>query len=363
MEGSCFMAHPSESELQDIAELRSMLPQLQDEPPHICSDVNMLRNLRGFGSVDAAASKLQSMLSWRRESAELLEGVIANTPADMYQGDTSALPYAEQLNSIIPLKMLAGSSRDGLPMNCLYVSQLDLNLFSAISEEQFEAFIITFMEQRGIVLHNLSERQGQGVQYAEMRDVDLLAITDLLSSPRILKRLKSVFAKIQTYYPETTKSIHIVHPPSTYSALFKVISTFMNQRQVDKITVAEAGNCIPMLATVMTHESLFSWVRIRGNQAGALNLAKGQTRYLAERVEEGQNRVRVRASMVSGGDFPACLEFMGAGPEGLYQTLWSGMVGQFEQEFEVGPGVAVFVMDNSAAWFGGVDLNVEMTTC
>ena len=46
-------------------------------------------------------------------------------------GDTSLLPGADKLTAILPLRYVQGKSLSGLPLNCVYVGQVDLARFGS----------------------------------------------------------------------------------------------------------------------------------------------------------------------------------------------------------------------------------------
>eukprot|EP00657_Telonema_sp_P-1_P003486 TRINITY_DN18359_c0_g1_i1.p1 TRINITY_DN18359_c0_g1~~TRINITY_DN18359_c0_g1_i1.p1 ORF type:complete len:185 (-),score=47.44 TRINITY_DN18359_c0_g1_i1:48-602(-) len=170
-----------------------------------------------------------------------------------------------------------------------------------------------------------------------------MCIRDSMASPRLIGRIKTVMAKVQANYPETSHTIHVVHPPSSFKALFALVSTFLNQRQLDKIEVHRPpADLIPVLAEFMSPAAILSWVSAREEGSGDMHLNRGQTKYLAIAVQQGE-RLRLNGRPLAGGHIPCELALLS---EQGYQKLWSGKIGKVEQQFDVPPGVAVLTLDN-----------------
>jgi len=350
----------TEEELLLVQELRDRTPQLEGHPEHITDQMNLLRFLRGFGGLEEATVRLHEMLVWRAENQELLQAVAACTPAGLTSGDTNLLPGADKLTAILPLRYVQGNSLQGLPLNCVYVGQIDLARFgNEVSDEEFLAFITSFVEQRAIVLHNLkATHPGLLVKSVEVRDLDMLSVTTFMASPRLIKRIKNVMGRVQSNFPETSHQIHIVHPGATFSTLFALISTFMNERQLSKIRV-NSGNVVQALAGAMDCDGICSYVQLRGQMNGSVHLEKGERKYIALRLN-APSSARLNTTMTAGGDTTCELAFVSE--TGEYSELWKGKVGKTEvvQEVELGAGVVVFTLDNSSSWWGSADLDVNI---
>jgi len=343
-----------------VQELRARTPQLEGNPEHITDQMNLLRFLRGFGGLEQATVKLHEMLQWRAENHEVLQAVAASTPAGLTCGDTSILPNADKMTSVLSMHYVQGASLSGLPLNCEYVGQIDLSrLGSEVSDEELLTFMTCYVEQRAMVLHNLkTAHEGKLVKMIELRDLDMLSVTTFMASPSLIKRFKNVMSNIQANYPEVSHQIHILHPGATFSTLFALLSTFMNQRQLDKIQV-HSGKLVQTLAGMMDCDGICSYVQLRGQHNGLVHLEKGERKYIALRLN-APSGTRLNVTMTGGGDTPCELTFVSE--TGEYSELWTGKVGSTEvvQETELGAGVLVFALDNSSSWWGSVDLDANI---
>ena len=71
------------------------------------------------------------MLDWRAQNEQLLAAVADASGPGICTGNTSLLPMAHKMETLLPMRFLEGKSVDGLPLNCLYAGQLDLAEFGA----------------------------------------------------------------------------------------------------------------------------------------------------------------------------------------------------------------------------------------
>ena len=104
--------------------------------------------------------------------------------------------------------------------------------------------------------------------------------------------------RFQSNFPETSHQIHIVHPGATFSTLFALISTFMNERQLSKIRV-NSGNVVQALAGAMDCDGICSYVQLRGQMNGSVHLEKGERKYIALRLN-APSSARLNTTMTAG---------------------------------------------------------------
>ena len=70
----------------------------------------------------------------------------------------------------IPLRSVEGLSTEGLPIVASVVRLVDFRALSEQKDEALEDFLLAQLEQRGLVLHNLSHAQRRMVKYFEAQE-------------------------------------------------------------------------------------------------------------------------------------------------------------------------------------------------
>ena len=79
---------------------------------------------------------------------------------------------------------------------------IDFQMYADASES-VDAFLAAMLEQRSLVLHNLSIRHHRMVKFVEVRDFNNVWVATVLAQgSALIKRIKTFAQTVQSHYPE-----------------------------------------------------------------------------------------------------------------------------------------------------------------
>jgi len=363
----------SEEEKQQIDKVRAALAgKLPDGcPEDFVHDLSIARFLRGNGNDPEVAAELY------RRALEYRHGLAATSPfkefREQFAGevrmDLSALPNAGQILRSFPMRAVEGDSVDGLPVLFTVPRLLDVEGLEAISDEALECFIRTQLEQRWLVLHNLSLQQRRMVKFVEVRDLNGASITSLaLNAPRLVSRFMAILSPLQDFYPEVVHQVLVLNAPSTFSALFDTITPFLNARMLSKVKIHPAGLAFGQLAGMLSARAIWSWVSQSAPHLdlGRLVVECGAQEYAARWLDK-QQTIAWSVVLQDGSDVLFRRAFLpapaaGKVPEPLCNEEQLAHKRPSEGTFtpEV-PGVLVFCVDNTSAWWSSKTCSLRIS--
>jgi hypothetical protein len=139
--------------------------------------------------------------------------------------DTSVVPHFEEIGCILANRCITGTS-DGLPIAITPVRQIDMRgAQKSELDEQIDLFLRCNIEQRALVLHNLSMQQQRMVKFVEVRDLNAVWISEIVNKGRaLLARVKKLMGTVQDFYPEVVHRVLIAHTPAAFSTLYAITS-------------------------------------------------------------------------------------------------------------------------------------------
>jgi hypothetical protein len=249
-----------EAEAELIAQMRESVDKevLAAEPVEIQHDLCFLRFLRGHGgNVEEAVKFYNAMLSWRLANREALQSLRAGFDSvSDWRDMIRAIPHAAKVGPLTPIRQLDGRSISNLPLACMCVGFFDLALWgSNITDEEFQQWMLGLLELRCMRLHAESVEQHKLVKFVDMRDLDGISITALLSNSLVLMRFKNAMKTVQDFYPETVHQILILNAPSTFSQLFAIFSQILNAVSACFAARALLPRCLTLIHTCLSSRS------------------------------------------------------------------------------------------------------------
>jgi len=205
----------------------------------------------------------------------------------------SLLPYSERVLQCLPTRSLReGVTREGaLPVVYAPLRRIDVEMFATLPDDMLESFLSAMLEQRALVLHNLSVAQQRIVKVVDVRDFNAVWISQLLTKGKaLLIKLKGFLQRVQAHYPESTHQAIMAHAPTSFSSLFAVVAPVLNERMRAKVTVLDASQTFGVLAARMDSKALHSMATLASADlpwAAGLTVANGTceftTRWLRAR--------------------------------------------------------------------------------
>lgn len=353
----------SGEEQQRIDGVRSILAgKLPDDcPEDFVHDLAIARFLRGNDNdPEVAAEKYGRSLEYRRNliAGEPFKG-FRERQAGATAMDLSALPSAEEVTRCLPVRSLVGDSADGLPVLCMVPRLLDLEGMDALSDECLGSFVRAQLEQRWMVLHNLSMQQKRMVKFVEVRDLNGASMTNLvMNGSRLITRMLNMLSGLQDFYPEVIHQVFVLNAPSTFQALFDVISPFLNARMLAKIKVHPVGLAFNEIATMLSARAVWSWISQTTSHLkfDGLVVESGSQEYTARWLDE-QQPVAWSVSLEDGSGvlfkrafLPAPIAGKTRAPTCAEEQISAGQpaTGSFTPDV---PGVFLLCVDNTSAWW------------
>jgi len=127
-------------------------------------------------------------------------------------------------------------------------------------DEQIDLFLRCNIEQRALVLHNLSMQQQRMVKFVEVRDLNAVWISEIVNKGRaLLARVKKLMGTVQDFYPEVVHRVLIAHTPAAFSTLYAIISPVLNERMRAKVGVQPLGAPFDALFARFDARAIHSW--------------------------------------------------------------------------------------------------------
>lgn len=107
----------------------------------------------------------------------------------------------------------------------------------------------------------------------------------------LIHRLKTLISSVQDHYPELIHQAIIAHAPATFSKLFALVSSVLNDRMRSKILVAPATGPITPVAERISARALHSWGSLIDevvDWGAAVTVANGACEFTARWVAPGE---------------------------------------------------------------------------
>ena len=328
-------------------------------------DYSLARFLRGHpAGVEAAATALSASLTYRTElRANEAHSALWAACAKADEIDVTILPHAETMLKFLPFRTLQGGSVFSTPVGCALSKFLDLPGFDAVDGTIVGEFIACYVEQRAILLHKLSVRDGRMVKFIEMRDLTNMSVAGILKNASALKKLATAMSRVGSFYPEVMHIALAVNTPPAFSQLFAVISPFLNPRTREKIRQFPLGSSLLKAGEVLSARAVWSWGQHASSHldfSRPIQVPRGGQEWAVRWVEAGET-VRVHAKVIAGAPVLRRAFKPAAGDGAPFEEEHSLSVDE-EHSSAFGPaehaGVLHVNVDNSGAWWN--DVTVEL---
>lgn len=352
-----------------IEEMRAILGPL-DCPEDLSDDLSFCRFLRGHGkNPKEAAEYMQKAIDYRLE-------LISRSPikevrdqlASAMEVDLNILPRARELLPCFPVRVIHGRSMNALPIIASVVRLTDFKTLEAYGDEARDDFLLAQLEQRWMVLHNLSQKQRRMVKYFEVRDMNGAAITTLLSEgANQLSKIKNILSVVQDFYPEMIHQVAVLNSTSSFSGLFNFVSPLLNERMQAKIKVRATGIPFEDIAGLMEARAIHSLVDVScGHLSWShLLLPSGGNEFLSRWLQKGQ-KVEWTAILEDGPDVLLHSAFLPEdestqeelafiAEEKLF--LRKAITSEYEAPAE---GVYWLCADNSSSWVNSKTITLDL---
>jgi len=351
--------------------MRDQLGDLVEHcPEDFVHDLSMCRFLRGHGGDPQEAARFM------RKAIEYRLDLISKSPVKEIrerlggceQVDLEMLPRAEELLDCFPVRVIRGRSMDSLPIICSAVRLADFRKLESFGDVARDDFILAQLEQRWMVLHNLSKKQRRMVKYFEIRDMNGAAISTLMSEgTNQLSKIKSTLGLVQDFYPEMIHQVSVLNSTSAFSGLFNFVSPLLNERMQAKIKVSATGLPFEELAGLMEPKALHSWVQETskhlswshlvvpsgGNEFFSRWLHPGDSLEWTAILEDGE-QVMIHSAFLPQ-DESRQEELAFVGEEKL--LLRKAITSEFEAPAE---GIYWLCVDNSASWVSSKTITIDV---
>lgn len=229
-----------DGELELIGAMRSSLAdELASAPVELRHDHQFARFLRGHGhNVERATEKMRGALRFRSALAakEPYRSCHAAAP-DRTMIDLTVLPHAEWVLTYLPVRTVEGMTADELPLSLSVTRLFDFELrLSAERDAQVDEFLTAMIEQRALVVHNLSVKQRRLVKCVDLRDLTGTSVKEIVTRGRhTLAKMQRFISTVQDHYPELIHRAFVFNAPAAFSQLFALISPILNERMRSKV--------------------------------------------------------------------------------------------------------------------------------
>ncbi|CAK9006977.1 unnamed protein product [Durusdinium trenchii] len=278
-----------------IEEMRQLLGPLEELPEDLVDDLCFCRFLRGHGNNPKEAAQYmgkapgtQLELISRSPIKEVREEVLNATEMDL-----NVLPRANELLPCFPVRVINGRSMNALPIIASVVRRVD---FETLERAPGRAptgddFLLSQLEQRWLVLHNLSKKQRRMVKFFEVRDMNGASISTLLTEGATqLSKIKNILSIVQDFYPEMIHQVAVLNSTSSFSGLFNFLSPIFNERMKAKIKVRPTGIPFEEVADLMEAKAIHSFVEETCGHLcwSHLLVPSGGNEFLSRWLKQGQ---------------------------------------------------------------------------
>ncbi|CAK8994441.1 Probable ubiquitin-conjugating enzyme E2 7 (E2 ubiquitin-conjugating enzyme 7) (Ubiquitin carrier protein 7) (Ubiquitin-protein ligase 7) [Durusdinium trenchii] len=207
--------------------------------------------------------------------------------------DLNVLPRANELLPCFPVRVINGRSMNALPIIASVVRRVD---FETLERAPGRAptgddFLLSQLEQRWLVLHNLSKKQRRMVKFFEVRDMNGASISTLLTEGATqLSKIKNILSIVQDFYPEMIHQVAVLNSTSSFSGLFNFLSLIFNERMKAKIKVRPTGIPFEEVADLMEAKAIHSFVEETCGHLcwSHLLVPSGGNEFLSRWLKQGQ---------------------------------------------------------------------------
>merc|ERR1719259_488866 len=150
---------------------------------------------------------------------------------------------------------------------------VDFDAFAELeSSGKLEVFLRSHFEQRAIVLHNRSVKEGRMVKFVEVRDLNQASIATLLTRGRpLMQFVKRIIALVQDFYPEMVHQVLIFNAPAAMARLLSVANSVMNERMRSKLQVFPSVEAQVAFSSRLTAKAIWSWTSQLASAASVAN--------------------------------------------------------------------------------------------
>ncbi len=228
---------------------------LHEKYPDVYSDLRLLRFLRKSKERDivSAVERYRSFLKWRElNEVDKIRAMIEEGNGS--RSSNSFTPTDKRLQTVeayFPMNFdfvlqemnetMKGENAAVTPA-ILYIGQFDtrgitekiLAPDSEIVLEDFLNYWIFLYESIHVTLYQQSIQTGQMVFLDEVCDLSALSLQQF--SPSFVTKVMNPWLKMtQANYPETTRRIYVLHPPTIVKVAWKLVTPLLSQGTIDKI--------------------------------------------------------------------------------------------------------------------------------
>ncbi|CAK0802166.1 unnamed protein product [Prorocentrum cordatum] len=168
---------------------------------------------------------------------------------------------------------------------------MDFEAFAAVRKPRLDGFLKAHLEQRAVVLHNLSLQQRRMVKFVELRDLSQTSPALLLRSGRpVFKRLKTFFSILQDCYPELVHQVLFFNAPAGAARLVAMLSSILNARMMAKIRLLPVAQAYTEMTWRLNAMAISSWMEqvSKAVDLNTMRLARGTEEYAARWLAKGQ---------------------------------------------------------------------------
>ena len=253
-----------DAELELIGTMRSSLAEeLASAPVELQHDHQFARFLRGHShNVERATEKMRGALRFRTAlaSKEPYRSCHAAAPGRTTI-DLSVLPHAEWVLTHLPVRTVDGMTADELPLSLSVTRLFDFAKQPAEKEAQVDEFLTAMIEQRALVVHNLSVKQRRMVKCVDLRDLTGTSVKEIITRGRhTLAKMQRFISTVQDHYPELIHRAFVFNAPSAFSQLFALISPILNERMRSKVRVFPTGHALGDVLGRLQPRAVWSWL-------------------------------------------------------------------------------------------------------
>mmetsp|Transcript_34529 Transcript_34529/g.75587 ORF Transcript_34529/g.75587 Transcript_34529/m.75587 type:complete len:379 (+) Transcript_34529:48-1184(+) len=342
--------------------VKSDVADFGELPDDMTHDLTIARFLRGNASDAKVAEDLfRRSLEHRRELNKRPEIAAARKAIEKHViVDISHLPFFDELSEkkLLPLRGMDGMNVNDLPTLLVAPGLLDceaLGIFLNDEKEvdKFRTFMLAHLEQRAIVLHNLSMEQKRMVKFVDVRDLFGVSAGALLGPIRsFMGFLSALFKEVQDFYPEIIHQARVLNAPAAFSTVFAIISLVLNARMKSKIQIFSSNQPFSVYAELLKPRAVYSWISQAHPHKGEddIHIAKGVQEEFVVWVQKGES-VKWSVS-VTASDLAVPWVFYSEGVECAVQQESVASEAPIEKELTAGgDGVLWIGLNNVSSWF------------
>lgn len=283
-------------EVARIAAVREALGvQLQDLPADLCDDVTIARFLRGNNDDPAeAGEKLAEAVRYRKEvimepDIARMREAVQNQAHDTF--DLKLWETVADVHAVLPIFRIEGLTVGSeLPIMGVVPGNMDFDkVFEVFESGRFKAFAKLHFEHRWLHIHKLSHKQRRMVKFTDVRDLNTSAYTLIAKVPRFVEALKQDVSSIMEHYPEMVHNMVIMGAPPTFSMIFGLISSLLNERMRAKFRIFARGAPFEEVARLMDARALWSLTsQVYPEEISSMVVEAGRTVCAVRWLEQGE---------------------------------------------------------------------------